>query len=74
MEADMAHYTITDRASWDPAAWIGGLTDAWRRYRVYTSMLAELQSLSDRELADVGIARFAIRDVAHEAAYGPAAR
>jgi uncharacterized protein YjiS (DUF1127 family) len=73
MEADMAHYTITDRASWDPAAWIEGLSDAWRRYRVYTSMLAELQSLSDRELQDVGIARFASRDIAREAAYGPAA-
>jgi uncharacterized protein YjiS (DUF1127 family) len=74
MEADLAHYRTTHRASSVPEAWIERLADAWRRYRGYTSMLAELQSLSDRELADVGIARFAIRDVAHEAAYGPAAR
>ncbi|NJM83460.1 MAG: DUF1127 domain-containing protein [Tabrizicola sp.] len=38
--------------------------------RIYSQTISELMALSDRELDDLGIARFAIRDVAHEAAYG----
>jgi uncharacterized protein YjiS (DUF1127 family) len=66
----MAHYTMADRALAGPVEWIEGIRDAWHRRRVYTAVLDELQSLTDRELEDVGIARFAIRDVAREAAYG----
>ena len=40
--------------------------DAWRRYR---EAVRELSSLSDRELADIGLCRgditFAVREVAH---------
>jgi uncharacterized protein YjiS (DUF1127 family) len=38
--------------------------------RVYTRTVAELNSLSDRELADLGISRLGIADIAREAAYG----
>lgn len=38
--------------------------------RVYLRTVAELNALTDRELADLGISRLAIRDIAHEAAYG----
>jgi uncharacterized protein YjiS (DUF1127 family) len=41
---------------------------ALRRYRVYSQTYAELSALSDRELADLGISRFDIRQVAREAA------
>ncbi len=43
---------------------------AWSQRRVYTRTVAELNALTDRELSDLGIARMAIREIAHEAAYG----
>lgn len=42
-------------------------------WRVYRRTFAELQSLSARELADLGIARSNIRNLALEAAYGKSA-
>jgi uncharacterized protein YjiS (DUF1127 family) len=47
-----------------------GVATALQQRRTYSRTLAELNALSDRELADLGIARLAIRDIAHEAAYG----
>lgn len=38
-------------------------------YRTYRATLAELSDLSDRDLADVGLSRGMIRDVAAGAAY-----
>ncbi|UWQ21110.1 DUF1127 domain-containing protein [Jannaschia sp. W003] len=40
------------------------------KQRVYRQTFNELASLSDRDLADLGIARSSIRAIAHEAAYG----
>ena len=40
---------------------------AWKRY---SRTVSELEALSNRELADLGIARANIVDVAREAAYG----
>ena len=39
-------------------------------YRLYRSTLDELRSLSDRELADLGLSRLSIRDIAYESVYG----
>jgi uncharacterized protein YjiS (DUF1127 family) len=39
-------------------------------YRRYRQTVAELGALSNRELNDLGISRFAIRQVAHESVYG----
>ena len=38
--------------------------------RVYAQTVAELDSLTDRELADLGMSRMSIAEVAREAAYG----
>ena len=38
--------------------------------RVYTRTVIELNSLSDRDLADLGISRLGITEIAREAAYG----
>ena len=38
--------------------------------RVYARTVAELNSLTDRELADLGISRLGITEIAREAAYG----
>ena len=43
--------------------------DAMERRRVYNQTLFELKGLSDRDLADLGLARANIADVAREAAY-----
>jgi len=44
------------------------LADRANRIAVYRQTYAELDSMSDRDLADIGIARFMIADVAAEAA------
>lgn len=38
--------------------------------RLYAQTVAELNALSDRELADLGISRLGIVEVAREAAFG----
>lgn len=43
---------------------------AFNQRRVYSRTVAELNSLTDRELADLGISRLGIPDIAREAAYG----
>ena len=47
-----------------------GVVDAWAKRRVYTLTGSELNALTDRELADLGISRLSIHDIAHDAAYG----
>lgn len=39
-------------------------------YRLYRRTLAELEGLSNRELRDLGISRFSVRQIAREAVYG----
>jgi uncharacterized protein YjiS (DUF1127 family) len=39
------------------------------RYRQFNKTVKELASLSDRELRDLGISRYQIRDIAREAVY-----
>ena len=49
--------------SWLPAPSRGmtpsrrGLSQAWERFRAYRATLADLRSLTDRQLADVGLTR-----------------
>ena len=43
--------------------------EAIERRQIYSTTVAELSSLSDRDLTDMGISRLAITDVAREAAY-----
>lgn len=49
---------------------IASLKAAFARRAVYAQTVRELNVLSDRELADLGIARASITAVAREAAYG----
>jgi uncharacterized protein YjiS (DUF1127 family) len=50
--------------------WLAGVRQAFADYRRYRQTVEELNALSDRELADLDIARFAIRDVARDSVYG----
>jgi len=45
------------------------LGERFAQYRVYRKTVAELNSLSDRELADLAISRSNIGSIAYEAAY-----
>jgi uncharacterized protein YjiS (DUF1127 family) len=47
-----------------------GVVTALQQRRIYAQTVAELNALTDRELADLGIARIAIADIARQAAYG----
>jgi uncharacterized protein YjiS (DUF1127 family) len=40
------------------------------RRAVFNQTLGELRRMTDRDLADIGIARVQIEDIAYEAAYG----
>ena len=46
------------------------LADKFRRYTLYRNTLRELDSLSDRDLLDLGLSRSMVETVAHDAAYG----
>jgi uncharacterized protein YjiS (DUF1127 family) len=46
--------------------WVAGIRAAVQRNRIYRDTLAELESLNDRELADIGLSRVQIRDIARE--------
>jgi len=48
----------------------GAMSQRYTRYKTYRTTLDELESLSDRDLADLGIARGMIRAIAYKAAYG----
>ncbi|SLN35383.1 hypothetical protein AQS8620_01227 [Aquimixticola soesokkakensis] len=47
-----------------------GLGERFARYQVYRSTLNELNTLSTRELADLGISAANVRAIAYQAAYG----
>ncbi len=54
--------------------WIGDVLAKWNdareRRAVYLQTLNELAAMSDRDLADINVARVSIEDIAREAAYG----
>lgn len=52
------------------AAFKDGMATAIQSRQVYLRTVAELNALTDRELADLGIARISIPEIAREAAYG----
>lgn len=42
----------------------------WNDYQLYRRTLEELRAMSNRELRDLGISRYSIRQVALESVYG----
>lgn len=52
------------------ASLLVGLRNHFARQALYRQTMRELNELSVRELADLGISRSMIRSVAHEAAWG----
>nr|WP_237072551.1 DUF1127 domain-containing protein [Pseudaestuariivita rosea] len=50
-------------------AGLAGLVQRYARYKLYKTTLAELKSLTNRELSDLGLNRTMLRRVAYEAVY-----
>ena len=50
--------------------WLGRVRRAFADYQLYRQTRDELESLSARELHDLGLSRFAIRQVAYDSVYG----
>ena len=48
---------------------VGDLTQRVERYKTYRRTLDDLETLSDRELVDLGLSRTMLRAVAYKAAY-----
>ncbi|MGR3722933.1 DUF1127 domain-containing protein [Abyssibius alkaniclasticus] len=49
--------------------WFATLSQRFADNRLYARTLRELESLGDRELADLGLSRSSLRDVAYQAVY-----
>lgn len=49
---------------------LGGLRNTWTKYWTYRATLADLGDLTERQLADLGLARGEIRTTARRAVYG----
>lgn len=52
------------------STYVNTLRENRQRQRLYRQTVRELSALTDRELADLGLHRSAIENIAHEAAYG----
>lgn len=48
---------------------IGGLNRRFSQYKTYRKTVGELEALTERELADLGVHRSQIRGIAYKAAY-----
>ncbi|WP_099827591.1 DUF1127 domain-containing protein [Oceaniglobus indicus] len=64
------HQTATRGNTGRFAATMNSLRVRLAQYRVYRRTLNELERLSDRDLADLGISRSMITTVSADAAYG----
>jgi uncharacterized protein YjiS (DUF1127 family) len=73
-EALMAYITTTRAPSASFFARLvalkSALTSMLNQRQIYLTTLRELNALSDRDLADLGLHRALIRDIAYQAAYG----
>ncbi|MBL4871837.1 MAG: DUF1127 domain-containing protein [Rhodobacteraceae bacterium] len=58
--------SILDRA----VTFFANQREAYARLRLYTQTMNELQSLSTRELNDLGLSRSSLHDTAYTAVYG----
>lgn len=67
----MAHaLNMTDYAANAPVreGFFARIRQSFVNYRKFVAVYDELQALSDRELADLGMSRFDLRQIANEAA------
>jgi uncharacterized protein YjiS (DUF1127 family) len=70
-EIEMTHAITHDisTTSSEAGGWIARIRKSLTDYRLYRKTLEELESLSDRELNDLGLSRLVLRDIARQAVY-----
>ena len=70
----MAYMNIARSSEWGIAqqikAYFDRMSDQRRRGRVYRETVDELRAMSDRDLADIGVHRSTIEEIAMKAAFG----
>lgn len=49
---------------------LGKIKQSWNDFQAYHATLSELKSLTDRQLADLGLGRSGLRAIARQAVYG----
>ncbi|WP_240335555.1 DUF1127 domain-containing protein [Pseudotabrizicola algicola] len=73
-EKIMAYTNTQTVAGIQVGGWMGDVLAKWNvareRRAVYLQTLNELSAMSDRDLADINVARVSIEDIARQAAYG----
>ena len=69
----MAHVTVNSAYAFEnfsfPLTWARSIAGRYLRHRQYRKTLSELAALSNRDLADLGLHRSALRRVAWQAVY-----
>jgi uncharacterized protein YjiS (DUF1127 family) len=63
-------YELNDGVLDGTAGLFDRVRKAWADRRLYRATFDELSQLNDRELADLGLTRFMVREVAYESVYG----
>ena len=65
----MAHVINFPAANVQGHGFFAAVAKAVADYRLFLRTLTELRALNDRELRDLGISRFAIREIAYDSVY-----
>ncbi len=65
----MANTTVYQVGNSTPGI-VARVRKALTDYQLYRSTIAELEGLNNRELRDLGLSRFSIRQVAYDSVYG----
>jgi uncharacterized protein YjiS (DUF1127 family) len=63
-------YPARSRAAEADAGLVARLRRAWTEHRLYRDTVRELSQLTDRDLADLGVHRSNIPEIARESVYG----
>ena len=64
------HYDFARTEAAGFSGFMARLRQVFAQYRLFRQTVDELEKLNDRELADLGISRLQIGDIARESVYG----
>lgn len=69
--ANLTHTHYADTSLYARAAtYVADFQARYAQWKLYRETLAELRSLTNRDLADLGLSRASIHSVAYESVYG----
>ena len=70
MASTVYHYDFARSEETGLAGLLARTRKRFADYRLFRQTMDELDRLNDRELADLGLSRLSIREIAHESVYG----